>query len=183
MTVTGQFKGGQIRIPKVTGDVEIIVNSFIDTSPVCTDGYGYAGVSGDSIADKIVTRNNFSITPIIFIGTDNPGSVATLTDQYLNIAYKFPKDSNVSVDSYYTRAVIPYIDGTVGTFSVSFDNVGDDTVRTLKPTAKTADQIDKIAFTLATAHIDDSYAYRMGDGLVIFAGRNTPYYGKRYVNI
>lgn len=38
-----------------------------------------------------------------------------------------------------------------------------------------------IAVTLYTAKIDDSYLYINGTGQILFAGKNTPYYG--YTNI
>lgn len=40
---------------------------------------------------------------------------------------------------------------------------------------------NEIAFTIQTSLVDDSYVIQVGTGSIVFAGRNTPYYG--YTNI
>ena len=40
----------------------------------------------------------------------------------------------------------------------------------------------EVSFTVGLANIDDAYAYVNSTGQVLFAGKNTPYYGKKNIN-
>ena len=41
---------------------------------------------------------------------------------------------------------------------------------------------DAMAFTLVTSQIDNSYAYIVETGQILFAGKNSIYYGKKNIN-
>lgn len=144
-----------------------------DTSAVIksTDrGYGTAG------AESALT--GASTTEPMYVGQTYPQESGNAV-----LKYFFPKDSNVSLSATYTKALRYTADNTFISYSSTTFVDADDSSATEKigNLPKSNGAISKIAFTLASAHIDDSYAYMNDTGYIIFAGKNTQYYGKQYI--
>ena len=166
MSVTGQFKSGRISIPRVTGDIVITVTATNDTSPEI-----------EMVSAKYTTSptwiTNLDNTP------DSCISKLVATDSYTGTkTYKahIPYTSTVvylvgADDNGYTCAVNI---GNVASDS-SFDTVKSANLGSSSVT------VNKVGATFSAASIDNSFLYRDDTGQVIFAGKNTPYYGKKYI--
>ena len=104
------------------------------------------------------------------------GKTYTTADGQQQLKYVFPKDTSVSFSA--SKCKIPRFMGTTfvnyGSTTYVDASLSDPAEQTLNVAAS---EYDSFAFTLATQYIDDSYAYVEGTGYIIFAGKNTKYYG------
>lgn len=172
MTITGQFKGGQIRIPKVTGNVIINVTATNDTSPpIKAYGKGYSplGTIRDDANGVITERMKF-------------GKKVLSTDANYKIYTYLPYTSGKGVGvGTQNNKIFRYLNGIyVGYSSVSMPVITNGvTINYITPASSFGDY-DELAFTLSKDNYEDSFAYTQ-DGYVIFAGVNTPYYGKKNI--
>lgn len=130
----------------------------IDTSPIILD-YGRRLYSGEGYYDKsepnICTTDYYSIDP---------------SDSVQYITYKLN-----SINQYYLNYHC-YKDGVYIDYW-SERSVGDAIITDSKVNAGA----NQLRFTLYVDKIDDSFCYVNNTGKILFAGKNTEYYGKRTI--
>ena len=133
---------------------------FVDNAPIITQTKARIGRDGS----VQVASDGVSVCVTDFITFDRT------TEQELFTLYVSNPTGILNGTSDYYGV---YLDGTfVDYWSLSVDSL--DAENTTKKINADANQI---RFTLAEAGVDDSYAYFNDTGKVIFAGKNTRYYG------
>ena len=169
MPVIGQYKSGQIRIPRVTCDIYISVTGTNDTTPVIkTLGKAY-NINGEEI-----DVNQYFCT-IQTVDFDREFISSSCSIKYILI-----KESTMPATTTY---FVGFNNGIKTTSAVvTFDNSNASSIaeRTVNLAAQAAGH-NQFACTLSSLNLDDSYAYVDSTGQVLFAGVNTPYYGKHYI--
>lgn len=168
------YSNGVITIASVTGDVVITVvaaeMAITDTTVVLdtinTGGLNRLGntVSNSYVANASVSKaydigdNGANLQGVIFAGAET--EVVTGLQSAMRTCL-YGSDGAVLA---YTSETTPAINntGTEGKFSF----VGG-----------TTDGAAQVRFSIFTDYMDDSYAYFVNTGNIIFAGKNTPYYG------
>lgn len=174
MTVTGNFKNGHIDIPRVTGDIVITINATNNTTPIIKfkDKYYWSNSPYIFDSDSTANGNYYCCT----IG-DFPVPEYTGTK---NITHHIPKTEagkggNLYFVGLYNGEITSW--GTYGCV-----NYGTDQSVTNSTNIGGNSPINAIAVGIRRdIALDDIYAYMTETGQVLFAGINTPYYGKKNI--
>lgn len=137
-----------------------------DTSAVIKSvGKGYS-TSGEELS-----QNGTSTTEPMSVG-----QTFTAADGNQSIMIFAPRAEGASFSA--SKNKIPrYLDGVFVNYNnMSYVTYGDESA-TEQQFSPSASEYNQMAFTLATGYEEDSYAYVVSTGYIIFAGKNTKYYG------
>ena len=141
-------------------------------------------VTGSAIGGAIDTNPRIIQTDAGY-GTDNGNIVEKVgmsaTEKYLvpgnsNITYYIENTDNIGSTSICNKAVVWNGEDYVSYYSTTFNQLKEYT-NGFKTTTG-----DRIAFSIPTAGISNSYAYVHQTGDIIFAGEDTQYFGKRNIS-
>ena len=162
-TITASY-GGK------TATFTVVVNEY-STSPVIRSvGKGY------SDRGEELSQNGTSTTEPMSVG-----KTFTVADGVQRIMIFAPRAEGASFSS--SKVKIPrYLDGVFVNYNnMAWVTYGDESA-TEQQVTPGATEYNQMAFTLATGYEEDSYAYVLDTGYIIFAGRNTKYYGKSNIS-
>ena len=167
--VTGAWNAdtATVTIQSVTGDVVISCAGVeqtgpVDTSPVIAQtGYGL-NTSGGTVADPELCYTGFYDIPEGYTG---------------KVSGLFPND-NASYENIKTQCQI-FEDDTFKTYWSCSSLMGalGSADKSMGLYYASAWPANKVRFVLVSAYADDSYVYFTDTGDIIFAGKNTKYYG------
>ena len=156
----------KVTIASVTGDVVITCTAVeqssgvVDTSPIIEEtGYGLSS-SGATVANRYLCY-----TKIYSLGTTLTGGKTRAIKYYI-------AQSAADGSSGGNNKQCVYLDGSfVNYYTTAFNAES----RANYSSAK--GDINQVRFTLFISSVDDSWAYFEDTGEIIFAGKNTQYYG------
>ena len=177
MSVTGQFKSGRISIPRVTGDIVITVTATNDTTAEIMDAAKYYYPLNDKYIVE-APSNKLANCITVPVPTEPYSSWKTF---YMHVPST--TDSIYYIATYdengYTGT--PGVSHGMAQFATVASNADMSTVKSSNVGAPSEKITTRMSLTISSTYIDDAYCYRGDTGQVIFAGKNTPYYGKKYI--
>lgn len=168
--VTGAWNAdtATVTIQSVTGDVVISCAGVeqtgpVDTSPVIAQTEYGLNDSGGTVADPELCYTGFYDIPDGYTG---------------KVSGLFPNDDYENVGTLNTKYHV-FEGNTFKTYWSGYNLMGalGSADKSMGLYFASAWPANKVRFTLITAHVDDSYVYFTDTGDIIFAGKNTKYYG------
>jgi len=143
---------------------------FVDTEPIIETYGAYIGSNGAITA----SGGNYCVTKIYPFDT---AKQSYLDNGKTKISIRYIMMSDKSMTN---GRIGWYIDNTYKANTYVYPKV-QKTVGSANREDAATNHYNGVRFTLDSTHLDDSYAYFLSTGDIIFAGKNTKYYGHKNI--